>query len=347
MPDLDELFRLHNRQMEDFWSRRANAAKYRRTIHIFGQPVVFESNQEGVLRAASMAEAMYSTADALDLPAWHVHLTVHDPAPQPAAPPERLVDQLRFAGADEWLWIGLADWGNCFVDMQRAEAYAFLASSLAEQPGQVCELLLNTILTNLITRHGYSMLHASALVRDGRILLLQAPHGAGKSTTAARLILNGYRLVSDSMVYICERGGDLWLGGFPVGRIRLRADVLPRFPALAAEAEPEPVRDETKYRVLLDRVGPGLGHGELIRARQVEYCLLERWDGSVSKLEPLTEDELWPEVMVNSLHYDTAALWRENLRRIGLLLERANLHRLLIGSSEPGILKAVDALWTS
>jgi hypothetical protein len=346
MPDFDELLRLYADQMEDFWYRRANAPQYRRTIHIFGQPVLFESNHERVLEAASLAEAMYSTAEALNVPEWRVQVTIHAPGAQPAPPPERLVDLVHYAGADEWLWIGLAEWGNCWVDMRRGEAHALLAPSLADDPARVCQVLLNTILTNLISRHGYSMLHASALERDGRVLLLQAPHGAGKSTAASHLMLNGYRLVSDSMIYICERNGELWLGGFPVGHIKLRADVLPLFPDLAEKAEAEAVRDETKYRVALDGLPAGSGYREMIPVRRIEYCLLERWEESASRVEPLTEEELWPTVMVHSLHYDTAALWRENLRRIGMLLEHSNLHRLRVGSSQAGMLAALDALWT-
>ena len=239
----------------------------------------------------------------------------------------------------------MLEWGNCFVDMKRGEAYAVLSSSLAENPEQVCLVLLNTILTNIITRHGYSMLHASALVKDEHLLLLQAPHGTGKSTTALRLLLNGYKLLSDSQIYVGEHADELWMGGFPVGRIKLRADMLPLFPALAAEAQAEPVRNETKHRVDLKRVNPELTHAEMVQIRRVEYCLLERWDRSESRLEPLTEDELWPEIMVNSLHYDTQELWVENLRRIGLLLEHANLHRLRIGTAEDEILKTVNGLW--
>jgi hypothetical protein len=216
---------------------------------------------------------------------------------------------------------------------------------LAENPELVCLVLLNTILTNFITRHGYSMLHASALVKDGHILLLQAPHGTGKSTTALRLLLNGYRLLSDSMVYVGERGGDLWMGGFPVGRIKLREDMLHRFPALAAHTQVEPVRNETKHRVDLMRLDPTLVHRDMIHIRRVEYCLLERWERTESKLEPLTEDELWPEIMVNSLHYDTREIWIENLRRVERMLAYANLHRLWIGASEDEILNTIKSLW--
>jgi hypothetical protein len=345
MPDYDELYRQHNHRMEDFWSRRANAPKYERIIHVFGQPVIFDSNHEKVMEAASLAEQMYSAWDARDDSVWRVHLTVHDSEHQPAHPPERLIDLVQYAGTDDWLSIGLREWGHCFVDMQRGEAHAVISSTLAENPQQVCQLLLNTILNNFATRHGFTMLHASALVKDGQILILQAPHGTGKSTTALRLLLKGYQLISDSQVYLAERDGELWLGGFPIGRIKLRTDVLPLFPTLAAQTQPEPVRNETKHRVDLTRVEPALGRRDMIQVPHVEFCLLERWDKPESKIEPLSKEELWAEIMVNSLHYDTQELWNENLERVDLLLRKANIHHLHIGTSEADILKTVNQLW--
>lgn len=346
MPDYNELYRQHNHRMEDFWDRRANASKYEQTIHIFGQAITFYSNHEEVLDSANIAERLYSTASPNGKPAWQVNFTVHDSDSRPAPPPERLVDLIHYAGADDWLSIDLHGWGNCFVDMTRCEAHAILSSSLAGNPEQVSQLLLNTILTNWITWHGYSMLHASALIKDGHILLLQAPHGTGKSTTALRLILNGYRLLSDSMVYIGEHDGDLCMGGFPVGRIKLRSDMLPLFPALAAQTEEEPVRNETKHRVDLKRVSPEMAYNEMIQIRRVEFCLLERWEKPGSKIEPLTQDVLWPEIMVNSLHYSTPEIWHENLRKIDMLLNHARLHRLLIGTSETEILDTINGLWS-
>jgi hypothetical protein len=345
MPDFNELYRQHQHRMEDFWSRRANMPKYEKMIHIFGQPVVFESNHAKVLDSATFAEEMYSTFDPQNDSAWHVHLTIHDLDPKPAPPPERLIDFVHYAGADDWLSIDLREWGNSFVDMKRGEAYVFLESSLAEKPQLVCQVLLNTILNNFATRHGYSMLHASALVKNEHILVLQAPHGTGKSTTALRLLLNGYQLLSDSQIYLGERDGALWMGGFPVGRIRLRGDMLPFFPVLAAKAQTEAVRNETKHRVDLMRVDPALTRREMLQIQRVEFCLLERWDKFESQIEPLSEEELWPEIMVNSLHYDTPELWNENLRRVDLLLRKARLHRLRIGTSEEEILKTVNQLW--
>jgi len=353
MPDFNELYRKYSSEMEDFWSRRANAPKYEKIIHVFGQRVIFDSNHEKVLDSAIFAEQMYSTWNPLNDSTWHVHLTVHDSdrgpfdsaQDKPVPPPERLIDLVRYAGADNWLSIDLRAWGNCFVDMERCEAYAVLSSSLAENPEQICQVMINTILNNFFTRHGYSMLHASALIKDGHILVLQAPHGTGKSTTALRLLFNGYQLLSDSQIYLAEREGALWMGGFPVGRIRLRADMLPLFPAMASEARTEPVRNEIKHRVDLTRVDPESTVRQMIQIQRVEYCLLERWDKSESRIDPLSEEELWPEIMLNSLHYDTPELWNQNLRRVDLMLRKANLHRLRIGTSEDEILKTVNQLW--
>ena len=345
MPDFNDLYRDFNGRMEDFWSRRTNAPKYERSIRIFGRRVVFTSNHPTVLDSIDIAERMYSSAEPNDELAWHVALIVQDFDPGLAAPPARLIDRVQYAGADDWLSIGLEAWGHCFVDMTRGEAHAVLASSLAEDPELVSQVLINTILTNFVTRHGYSMLHASALVKDGQVLLLQAPHGTGKSTTALRLLSDGFRLLSDSMVYIGERQGELWMGGFPIGRIKLRAGMLPLFPEAAAGAKSEPVRDETKHRVELDKLDPGMAHPEMLKVGRVEYCLLERWDEPHSRVEPLSEAELWPEIMVNSLHYDTPEFWNENLRRIQLLLKHASLHRLRIGTSEDDILKTVAQIW--
>jgi hypothetical protein len=343
MPDFNELYRKYNVEMEDFWSRRANAPKYEKTIHVFGQRVVFDSNHEKVLESATFAEQMYSTWDSSNDSIWRVHLTVHDSNPMPA--PERLVDLIQYAGAGDWFSIDLREWGNCFVDMERCEAHVILSSSLAENPEQVCQLSINTILNNFLTRHGYSMLHASALVKDGNILILQAPHGTGKSTTALRLLLHGYQLLSDSQIYLGEREGEIWMGGFPVGRIKLRSDMLPFFPVMAEVSKAEPVRNEIKHRVDLMRVDPAAAVRQMIPIQRVEYCLLERWDRPESQIGPLSEEELWPEIMVNSLHYDTPEIWRENLHRVDLMLQKANLHRLRIGTSETEILKTVNQLW--
>jgi HprK-related kinase A len=57
--------------------------------------------------------------------------------------------------------------------------------------------------------HTFLLLHAAAVERDGRALLLPAYPGAGKSTLAASLACRGWRLLSDEFGVVADAGDDL------------------------------------------------------------------------------------------------------------------------------------------
>ncbi|MCU6434148.1 HprK-related kinase A [Undibacterium sp. Jales W-56] len=55
--------------------------------------------------------------------------------------------------------------------------------------------------------HGYLMIHAAVLERDGRAVILPAPPGSGKSTLCAALTHHGWRLLSDELTLINVKDG--------------------------------------------------------------------------------------------------------------------------------------------
>ncbi|MBW4330365.1 HprK-related kinase A [Stakelama sp. CBK3Z-3] len=59
----------------------------------------------------------------------------------------------------------------------------------------------------------YLLLHASAVVRDGKALLMSGVSGAGKSTLAALLMARGWRLMGDEFALIDPMSGLVY--GFP------------------------------------------------------------------------------------------------------------------------------------
>jgi hypothetical protein len=223
---------------------------------------------------------------------------------------------------------------------------AVLSPRLAGRPDLVGFCLLNTMLTNFFIGSGYGMLHASCLARDRRALLLMAPHNSGKSTTALRLTLAGFRLVSDSMVFLSPDSEPLQLLGFPVGKIKLRRDMLPAFPQLHAWLSSEPVGSEIKYGVDLRRVDPSLVLEAAVTPSTIDLCLLTRSGSAQTVVAPATSDDAGEAVVMNSLYFDTEGVWRRNLALIGRLLGRARCHHLAIGSDPDGILASVGSLWT-
>ena len=66
---------------------------------------------------------------------------------------------------------------------------------------------LNWCIAN--TAHRYLMLHAAAVEHRGRVLLLPAPPGSGKSTLCAALVGRGWRLFSDEFGLLRPADGRL------------------------------------------------------------------------------------------------------------------------------------------
>ncbi len=345
--EFDGLYARHAAGLEDFWGRRENDSVATRDFEVFGHCVRLASNQVGVLAAADFSAPMYSTAPAVDAPPLLIRLVVR-PMPQPPGPlPDNLFSHIQYTGADDWLALQLGAWGHCQVDLAAGRALAVLSPELAAEPEVISRCLLNTLLNNFMTARGLSMLHATSLARDAdgrRVLLLIAPHGTGKSTTALRLALAGYPLMSDSQVYVTQQRDSLQLTGFPVGRVRLRHDMLPDFPSLHALLAPEEVRGETKFTLDLRRVDPALVRETAVTPEQVDLCLLTRRTVADTTLRPATRAEVMDVAMQNSLHYDRADAWRANVAGIERLVDRARWFHLTVGRDAESLLEAIRSL---
>lgn len=342
--EFDRLYARHAANLEDFWGRRDTQLNYVRDFQIFGHAVRLAANQPGVLGAADFSAPLYSTAPPVAAPPLLIRLVVR-PRPQPLAPlPENLFNDIQYSGGDDWLAIQLGAWGHCQVDLSAGRALAVLSPELAAQPEVVSRCLLNTLLNNLLTARGLSMLHATSLVRGEQVLLLIAPHGTGKSTTALRLALAGYPLMSDSQVYLTARPDGLLLTGFPVGRVRLRRDMLADFPSLRELLTPEEVRGETKFTLDLRRVDPTLVRATAVAPERVELCLLTRHAAAATTVRPATRAEVLDVAMQNSLHYDRAEAWRPNVANIEQLVDLARWRHLTVGTDPNGLLDTVNGI---
>jgi len=343
--DFEELYARHAAELEDFWGRRDNQLDCAHDFAVFGHAARLASNQAGVLAAAGFSAPLYSSAPPVDAPPLLISLVVR-PMPQPPGPlPANLFSHIQYTGGGDWLALQLGAWGHCQADLAAGRALAVLAPELAAQPEVVSRCLLNTLLNNLLTARGLSMLHATSLVRGAHALLLIAPHGTGKSTTALRLALAGYPLMSDSQVYLSPRPEGLLLTGFQVGRVRLRRDMLRDFTHLHELLAPEEVRGETKFTVDLRRLNPALVRETAVRPEQVDLCLLTRHAAPRTTLRPATRAEVLDVTMLNSLHYDRAEAWRPNVANIVRLVDMARCHHLVVGTDPDSLLAAIGSLW--
>lgn len=343
--DWKTLYDRHKGQLEDFWGRRDNGPRFGRDFTLFGRPAQATSNEEGVLAAVGHSLPLFSSAPATGHRPFSIHLVVQPLPLDPGPPPPNLFAVSHYSGYGDWLSIRIGIWGHCHLDLAAGRAVAVLSPRLAQRPELVSRGLLNTIFTNLVIGSGFGMLHCTGLLRDNRALLLMAPHNSGKSTTALRLALAGYTLLSDSQIYVSPDSDALQLLGFPVGKAKLRRDMVAEFSQLRPLLTAEPVRDETKYSIDLRRLDPELVCTAAVTPQAIELCLLGRHDRPETTLAPAAPATIWEAIMANSLFYDTPATWQRNLAQIERLVSRARAHHLTIGTDPAAIVATINARW--
>ncbi|MDQ2777977.1 MAG: HprK-related kinase A [Pseudomonadota bacterium] len=111
-----------------------------------------------------------------------------------------------------------------FAPLPAAQAYPLL------------EWALNWCLSS--RAHDHLNLHAAALERGGRVLILPAPPGSGKSTLCAGLTLRGWRLLSDELALLSPRDGQVTPLVRAISLKNASIDVIRAFDAGAVLNEP-------------------------------------------------------------------------------------------------------------
>lgn len=81
-----------------------------------------------------------------------------------------------------------------------------------EQAFPMLEWGLNWVISS--HAYGFLVIHAAAVERDGRALILAADPGSGKSTLCAALVHQGWRLLSDELTLVDLSNGTI----FPIAR---------------------------------------------------------------------------------------------------------------------------------
>lgn len=340
--DRSTLYEQFSGEMEDFWGRRASAPEFEREFRVYGRRVHLRSNHEALLVVVDLLLPLYSQAPENDLPSWAIQLVVQPARIPPGPAPEDLIQRILYTGMGDTLMLHLAGWGHAHVDLAGSKATMVVVPELAHRPDLVAQSVIHTLLLNFCIAGGCGMLHASCLVREDRALLLMAPHNSGKSTTALHLALSGWRLLSDSMVFVLPESGQL--AGFPVGKIKLRQDMVAGFPQLEPLLASEAVREETKYSLDLRQLDGSLVETAAISPSIILLCLLERHDRPETLLQAVTEQDVRAAVMGNSLYYDTEVVWQRNLEQLERLLSRGRAFRLVIGTDTGELIDRINRL---
>ena len=145
------------------------------------------------------------------------------------------------------------------------------------------------------------LLHAGAVERNGRALLMPATPGSGKSTLTAALVLRGWRLLSDEFGAYDPRAGCFRALQKPVALKNASIGVIRAF---GGDGQLGPCFENTRKGTvahLIPRAADWLRRHEPARPGAF---VLPRWQaGQPTRLEPLPPEALFAALAFNAFNY--------------------------------------------
>lgn len=139
----------------------------------------------------------------------------------------------------------LLDLADYRVSPREIQAYVYNSDDLIFAEKE----FFDTVLPLYLELQGYFVLHASAVVIEGRAYAFTAYSGRGKSSLAAGLVKRGFRFVADDRVVIDRSAGNYHvLPGYPL--MRLWPDAAVQF--IDVEAYPVMHPDWRKHLISLE-----------------------------------------------------------------------------------------------
>jgi hypothetical protein len=121
---------------------------------------------------------------------------------------------LYFAGSDE-LYLSFGKGVRAVANLRQGRAVFSIVDADPANIFMASHLLLTIVLVEMLKRHGLYSMHAAGFSKDGRAILISGTSGAGKSTLAVALLRGGLEYLSDDMVFLSRRSGQVQVLGFP------------------------------------------------------------------------------------------------------------------------------------
>ncbi len=150
--------------------------------------------------------------------------------------------------------------------------------------------------------HGYLIIHAAVIERDGCAVILPAPPGSGKSTLCAALVSRGWRLLSDELTLVRLEDGMLVPLPRPISLKNASIDVMRDYAPHMAMSRP--VKDTNKGTVAhLRAPAPSIARaGEAVAPGWIIFPKYQA--GAALEMDQLAPARAFMQVADNAFNYN-------------------------------------------
>ncbi|GGD75082.1 HprK-related kinase A [Lacimicrobium alkaliphilum] len=165
--------------------------------------------------------------------------------------------------------------------------------------------------------HHYLIEHAGVIEKNGRVIMMPATQGSGKSTLTAAMMLSGWRLFSDELALLSLQGNEV----IPLARpINIKNDAIDILQSHFSQAEFGDIAHDTlKGTVALMK--PGQESVANMHQKAPLHCIVfpTYKAGSEARLSPLSSLDSFQRLIDNSFNYNV--LGAEGFHKVADILQ--------------------------
>lgn len=218
------------------------------------------------------------------------------------------------------------DVGVLVIDgsQQRADGYLINPHTMHES---LIEYLFHLALIELLRRQGLYTIHATALERNGKGVLIPGNSGRGKTTSFLSLLRSGYRYLSDDHPLMRDAGTHVDLLPFPI-KINVTEETIAFFPELrTAPAHVLPPRFPKRAFYAEELYATAIG--ECCRPAIVLFPQVV--DASSSHVEPLPKSRALEMLLPQALLVYNSEVARREFQVLVKVVQQVECYRLHFG----------------
>jgi hypothetical protein len=225
------------------------------------------------------------------------------------------------------------------IDEEQGRVAGYVVQPEGMHPEVLTSVFHHCALTVLLRRQGLYTMHATALEKHGRGIIIPGASGRGKTTSCIALLRAGYRCLSDDHPLLRVRATGLELLSFPV-KIDVTAKTVTFFPELQGAQAPLH-QGLFKQYFYAETLYPGC---------QTDVCdpVLIIFPQIVkaprSALEPLPKSRAFEEFLPQGLLVLDKEVAKQQFQALSHLIHKATCYRLYFGEDVLELPQLVDPL---